>query len=233
MAAMHRDAPTDELGKDGGSKASYTLSRALVALDPATSTQAEEFRALRTRVMARHIGEGRRALAVCASTSSVGCTFVAANLALALSQIGVKTLLVDANLRSPGVDQLFARSSPAPGLAQCLATPNAPFSEFIQDDVFPDLSVLFAGAKPPNPQELLATDRFAELMSFCLRDYDATIIDTPPANVCSDVNRVSTVVGYSLVVAGRNRSLISDVRTLIRQLENDRARVVGTVMTEA
>jgi Mrp family chromosome partitioning ATPase len=70
-------------------------------------------------------------------------------------------------------------------------------------------------------------------MSFCLRDYDITIVDTPPANACSDVHRVSTVAGYSLIIAGRHRTLVSDVRTLISQLESDRARVIGTVMTEA
>lgn len=211
---------------------SYTLSRSLVALDPRLNTQAEEFRALRTHVMARHVGEGRRALAICAATGGVGCSFIAANLAVALSQIGVKTLLIDANMRDPAIDRLFHPSSPVLGLQQCLAG-DGDFGDFIQPEVVPNLSILFAGGSPPNPQELLATDRFADLMSYCLRDFDITIIDTPPANACSDTHRVSTVAGYSLVVAGRDRSLVNDIRTLISQLESDRAHVVGTVMTEA
>jgi protein-tyrosine kinase len=211
---------------------SYTLSNSLVALDSMPNVRSEGFRALRTHIMARHVEQGRRALVVCAATAGVGCTFVSSNLTLALSQIGVKTLLIDANMRSPGVDKLFRPSKPVPGLWQCLSSEDASFADFIQDEVMPNLSILFSGGDPPNPQELLATNRFADLMSYCLRDFDLTVIDTPPANTCSDVNRVSTVAGYSLVVASRDISLVADLRTLVRQLESDHARIVGTVMTE-
>jgi protein-tyrosine kinase len=204
-------ASEDVSKRAGGEATSYTLSPALVTFDPHANSQSEGFRALRTRIMARHVEEGRRALVVCAATAGVGCTFVAANLSLALSQIGVKALLIDANMRTPGIDN---------------------FADYIQHEVLPNLSILFAGDTPAHPQELLATNRFADLMSYCLRDYDLTVIDTPPASTCADVHRVSTVAGYSLVVARRDTTLVADVRTLVRQLESDHARIVGTVMTE-
>ena len=99
---------------------SYALSADLVALENQVDAEGEAFRALRTHIMARHVGEGRRALAVCAATTGVGCSFVAANLAVALSQIGVKTLLIDANLRAPGIEQYFRPAGSLPGLQQCL-----------------------------------------------------------------------------------------------------------------
>lgn len=210
----------------------YTLSGDLLSLHDQSGIEGEAFRELRTHVMARHVGEGRRALAVCGATPNVGCSFVACNLAVALSQIGVKTLLIDANLREPAIDRYFNPSANRPGLQQCLQSDEAMFAEWIQPDVLPDLSILFAGGVPGNPQELLASARFADLMSFCLRDYDMTLLDTAPAASCSDVHRVSTVAGYSLVVARRDKSLVNDVKTLINQLESDRARVIGTVMTE-
>ena len=74
--------------------------------------------------------------------------------------------------------------------------------------------------------------RFEDLVNFCLREYQMTIFDTPPANVCSDGRRVSTVAGYSLVLSRRNKTLVNDVRTLVAQLESERAHVVGTVLTE-
>jgi capsular exopolysaccharide synthesis family protein len=212
--------------------ASYQLSSDLLSLEDQIGADGESFRQLRTHIMARHVGEGRRALAVCAATPSVGCSFVASNLAVALSQIGVKTLLVDANLREPAIERYFRPSTNRPGLQQCLQSDDTMFSEWIQPEILPNLSILFAGGTPGNPQELLASTRFAELMSFCLRDYDMTLLDTPAASSCSDVHRVSTVAGYSLVVARRDKSLVDDVKTLIGQLESDRARVVGTVMTE-
>ena len=211
---------------------SYALSADLVALENQVDAEGEAFRALRTHIMARHVGEGRRALAVCAATTGVGCSFVAANLAVALSQIGVKTLLIDANLRAPGIEQYFRPAGSLPGLQQCLSSRSASFGDWIQPEVLPDLSILFSGGRASNPQELLASERFTDLMNFSLRDYDMTVLDTPPASSCSDAHRVSTVAGYSVVVARRNASLVNDVKILVSQLELNHARVIGTVMTE-
>jgi capsular exopolysaccharide synthesis family protein len=182
--------------------------------------------------MAQHVQEGRRALAVCATNQGAGCTFVAANLALALAQIGVKTLLIDANLRSPAVASLFRPLAPVDGLTQCLQDEDSAFSENIQADVQANLSVMFAGGTPANPQELLAGDRFRSLMEFCLREFEATVVDTPPANTCSDARRLSTVTGYSLIVTRRNVTYVDDVKTLAAQLEADHARVIGTVLND-
>lgn len=210
----------------------FALSRSLVMSAAPEGGAAEAIRALRTHLMAQHVYEGRRALAICGASAGVGCTFIAANLALALAQIGVKTLLIDADLRNPSVDDLFHFSRPLDGLAQCLASDDS-FSEFIQTDLQPGLAVMFSGGRPGNPQELLASDRFRSLMDFCLREFEATIVDTPPANVCSDARRASTVTGYSLIVAKRNQSYVDDIKTLLSQLEADHARVIGTVLNGA
>lgn len=215
----------------GDDDVSFMLAPGLVALDDEVNARTEAFRGLRTHIMARHVGEGRRSIVVCAPTPAVGCTFVATNLAVALSQIGVNTLLIDANMREPALDTIFRPSRPVTGLQQCLAGDEG-FAEHIQQDVFPNLSILFAGGATANPQELLASERFASLMSFCLREFDMTIVDTPPANSCSDAHRVSTVAGYSLIVARKDKTLVSDIRVLADQLENDYGRVIGTVLTE-
>ncbi len=208
-------------------------SPSLVMVSSPVSRAAESIRTLRTHIMAQHVHEGRRALAVCATNLGTGCTFVAANLAVALSQIGVKTLLIDADLRRPGVDLIVRPHRARDGLAQCLATPEAGFADFIEPEILPSLSVMYSGGSVSNPQELLAGDRFRALMDFCLRDFEATIVDTPPANTCADARRISTVVGYSLIVTRRNKTYVNDVKTLIAQLQGDHARVVGTVLNEA
>jgi len=211
----------------------FDFSPALVVRSAPTGAAAEAIRALRTHLMAQHIHEGRRALALCAVSQGVGCTFVAANLALALAQIGVKTLLIDANLRSPSIDVLFRSTKTLDGLAQCLASEERNFGRDIEVDVQPNLSVMFAGGRPQDPQELLAGNRFGDLMDFCLREFEITLVDTPPANTCSDARRVSTVAGYSLIVAKRNVTYVEDIRALVSQLEADHARVVGTVLNDA
>ena len=216
-----------------GIGAPHSLDPSLVMLNDPTSATAEAVRALRTHLMAQHVSEGRRAVAVCAASEGVGCSFIAANLGVSFSQIGVKTLFIDADLRHPSGNGLFGHSGPHTGLAQCLADSDESFGQNIQGDVQPNLSVMFAGGTPANPQELLAGDRFTELMDFCLREYDVTVVDTPPANTCSDARRISTVTGYSLIVARRNLTYVEDVRALAAQLEADHARVIGTVMNDA
>jgi capsular exopolysaccharide synthesis family protein len=160
----------------------------------------------------------------------VGCTFVAVNLAVALAQVGIKTLLVDADLRDPSVDKFIVPATPPQGLAACLADPGARVSEFIDEDLLPNLSVLFAGSPAHNAQELLARDWFEDAMNLCLREYEITIIDTPPANTCADARRISDIAGYSLVVARRNKTLVADLKTLVDQLADGEVTVVGTLM---
>jgi protein-tyrosine kinase len=89
---------------------------------------------------------------------------------------------------------------------------------------------MYAGAATPSAQELLGRDWFEEVMNLCLREYEITIVDTPPANICSDARRVSDIAGYSLIVARRNKSLVADLKTLVDQLTDDGVTVVGALM---
>jgi capsular exopolysaccharide synthesis family protein len=213
-------------------QAGFDFGAGLVMLtDPATPA-AEAIRALRTHIMAQHLQRGRRALAVCEASPGEGCTFIAANLALALAQAGVKVALIDADLRGGGLERLIQPRRPVRGLADFLTASDVDYGDVIAADVLPALSVVFAGRPVANPQELLAGERFGDLMAFCLREFEATIIDTPPANSCADARRVATVVGYSLVVTRRHQTYVDDVKILADQLRADHARIVGAVMNE-
>lgn len=215
------------------SKTEFMFSSDIVVISEPAGVRAESIRTLRTYIMAQHVQDGRKGLAVCAPSAGVGATFTSVNLAVSLASIGVRTLLVDGNLRTPGIDGFIQAPRQVPGLRHCLGAPALTMDECIQLDVMPDLSVMYSGGPAPDPQELIASERFRDLMDRCLRDFDLTIIDTPPTNMCADARRISTVVGYSLIVARRNLSFISDLSTLESQLNEDRAKVVGTVLNEA
>lgn len=217
---------------DGSAAGTVTVAPAVVAVTEPQGRLAEAIRGLRTHIQAQHLQLGRRALSVCSVDVGHGCTFVATNLAVALSQIGVSTLLIDANLRQPGVNELLQSSRSTGGLRQCLLEPDAPVSSFIDDEVLPNLSVLYAGEGAADAQELLSQDRFESVLNNCLRTYDATIIDNAPANSSADALRVSNVVGYSLIVARKHVTRVSDIKTLAAQLEANRAKLVGTVLYE-
>jgi capsular exopolysaccharide synthesis family protein len=210
----------------------YEFTPSLLTLSSPNDAGAEAVRALRTHIVAQHIQEGRRALAVCAASAGVGCTFIAANLAVSLSQIGVKTLLIEGDMRRPGLNRYIRTPDGRPGLAQCLGAEEADFGDVIQPDILPNLSVIASGGPIAAPQELLAGERFRLLMEFCLREFEVTLIDTPPANTCADGRRISTVAGYSLIVTRRNKTYVEDIKVLAAQLEADRAKVVGTILND-
>jgi capsular exopolysaccharide synthesis family protein len=227
-----RELPGLEANRAAG-RSGYTYSPSLVMLSEPQGGGAEAIRAVRTHIMAQHVNEGRRAIAICGASEGVGATFVAANLALAFSQVGIKTLLIDGNLRAPSVHQVIRPPKLANGLRHCLGAPGAAFDDGIAVDVQPNLGVMYSGGAAPNPPELLSSSSFQALMDYCMREYDLTIVDTPPANTSSDARRISTVCGYSLIVTRRNVTLVDDVRTLVSQIRADRGRVIGTVLNEA
>lgn len=206
----------------------YAFSAELVTLTDGRPAEAEAIRALRTHIIARHIEDGRRGLAVCAAKGGVGCSFTAANLAIALSQVGISTLLIDADLRNPSLETFI---QPEKAQARPAELDRSPLSS-IHQDVLPGLSVLYAGDLARSSEELLGGDNFRRLMERCLRDFEFTIVDTPPASDSSDGLRVASVIGYALVVARTNVTLIKDVSVLAKQLQEDGANVIGAVLNE-
>lgn len=230
------DAPTIEISPSGSfapaePSGGYRRTTAVLVTAP-SSIEAEAIRGLRTRIVAQHVREGRRALAICSPSSGTGCTFVAANLAVAFAQIGTKTALLDANLRAPGIAPLFDLPADMPGLSEYLSHPAMRPDEIGLIEVLPNLSVIASGPPPLNPQELLSADRFRALVNQLLREFELTIIDTSAANVCTDGQRVATVAGYSLIVARKHQSFMSDVALLARTLRADKSVVVGAVLSD-
>jgi protein-tyrosine kinase len=232
-AVSAKKEPASEPSQDAAGvalKDAPAYSPNLITLSAPLSSAAESIRVMRTHILAQHIQIGRRALAICAPSLGVGCSFVAANLAVALAQIGLKTLLVDADLRAPRIEEFIRPVMRPPGLVACLRAPASDIGDAIENDVLPNLSVFYAGEAASNTQELLARDWFEDVMKYCLREYDITIVDTPPANTSADARRIAHVVGYALIVARRNVTLVDDVRTLAEQFIDDHVKVVGTLM---
>ncbi len=203
--------------------------RNVVLSDP-HGEAAEAIYALRALIQSQLLQLGRRALAVCGPAPEVGCSFVAVNLAAALAQIGVKTLLIDGDLRKPSVQDYFSPAQAGLGLYECLKSPSEPVTDFIHEAVVPNLDVMTAGNPDLAAHELLAGEGFDLLMNACLRDYEITIVDTPPANSCADGMRISTVVGFSLIVARKHSTLVSDLRLLADDMTKERVQTIGVVL---
>lgn len=210
----------------------YEISPALATVALPSSAAADAFHRIAHEVKERHLGDGRRGLALCGPSSGTGVTFTAANLAVALAQAGVATLLVEANMRNPTLDQIIRPRSASAGLQQVLRSELDP-RDVVQEDVLPNLSLMFAGGASRDADQLVAGERFRAFIGASLRDYACTIVDTPPANRSADARSIAVAVGYAIIVGRRSFSFVDDTELLARQLAQDGVSVVGSILNGA
>lgn len=205
------------------------LSPLLKAVVRASNAQSESISALRNYLVGQHIREGRRALAMCGTTAGNGCTFVATNVALAAARSGLNTLLIDADMRDPGVDKMLIPDHEPEGLKQYLAD-TGDAAPLVMAQVLPNLSILYSGGVADDAHDLLSSNRLALLFDDSVRTFDLTIVDCPPAANYSDARRIASLLRHAAIVARRDHSLAHDIRTLVEELRSDRVNVVGTVL---
>ena len=203
--------------------------RLLAAYDP-FGPQVEALRAVRSQVLLRWFGRGRRALAIVGVTPEDEATLCAANLAIVFAQLGERTLLVDANLRAPRQQAAFGIEM-RQGLSDLLAG-RADLDVIASVPAFPALSVLPAGTLPPNPQELLARDGFRHLNAALESRYDVVLYDVPPFETGVDAVPVAVRAGGALLVARRHVTRLAHLARAAGQLADAGCDVPGTVMVE-
>ena len=207
-------------------------SKELVAAFAPFHPRTEELRALRTQLLIRWYNpeQGRKSLVIASPESGEGRSYVAANLAIVFSQLGARTLLVDADLRKPRQHKIFGLAE-GHGLSSLLAGRSEHTATFPVPGMN-RLSVLPAGPLPPNPQELLSRPVFNAFMKDLQGIYDVVIIDTPPTRHYADAQSVTFRAGDALVVARKNHTAVALTQKTIRELAGTGARVVGTVVNE-
>jgi protein-tyrosine kinase len=206
-----------------------SISRELVVAYEPFHPRAEELRALRTQLLIRWSNAGlkQRILAVVSPGSGEGRSYVAANLAVVFSQLGERTLLIDADLRMPRQQRIFNVPDRI-GLSAVLAG-RADRSAIVPVSEFGTLSLLSAGARPPNPQELLSRQTLPALLDELKSEFDVILFDTPPAKLYADAQNVAFRAGNVIVLARKDHTRVADTTGVIRELGDTGARIVGTV----
>ncbi len=203
-------------------------SELVVAYEP-FHPRAEELRALRTQLLIRWSNAGirQRMLAIVSPGSGEGRSYVAANLAAVFSQLGERTLLIDADLRAPRQHRIFNVPDRI-GLSAVLSG-RADRGAVVPIPECGTLSLLPAGACPPNPQELLLRPAFATLLEELRAEFDVILFDTPPAKFYADAQSLAFRAGSAMVLARKDHTRFADTTRVIRELNDTGARIVGTV----
>jgi len=201
----------------------------VTAIDP-FSEHAELFREVRTNLMHTALNPElpQRALAVISPNIGDGKSFVAANLAITFSQLGGRTLLVDADLRTPRQHTLFKLPGHH-GLSNLLSG-RSESNVIKQVAELPSLFVLPVGAVPPNPLELVQRPAFALLMKELLTKFDHVLVDTPAAVHGADARVVAGRCGAALAVGREGRTKVPAMEALLKALGKSTVRPAGVLM---
>lgn len=209
------------------------ISDELIVANAPFSDEAEAFRDLRSQLLLSTMNEQgqRRALAIVSAQEQDGKTLIAANLAIAFCQLPRRTLLIDANLRSPRLHELFGIRQQGLGLTSILAGHCEP-NMIKPVGHLPNLYVLPAGVPAPNPTELLQRDSFALLLNDLTHKFDCVIVDTPSASTGSDARIVAAQCKSALVLGRKGWSPSRSLQTLVSQLNKNAVNIAGVVFNE-
>ncbi|MFE0105741.1 polysaccharide biosynthesis tyrosine autokinase [Streptomyces sp. NPDC059009] len=194
------------------------------------SARAEAFRRLRTNLQFAQVDDRPRVIAVTSSLPGEGKTSTAGNLALSLAAAGVATCLVDADLRKPRVARTFGLVQDA-GLTTVLIG-RAGVEDVVQQAPH-GLAVLASGAVPPNPTELLASERMRDVLRQLAERYEVVIVDTAPLLPVADTVGLARLADGALLVVRAAKTTRDQVRGAAESLGRVGVRTLGTVLSMA
>lgn len=208
------------------------FSDEVVALKEPFGARAEAIRVIRSQLMMRlnRPDAARAGIAVISPDQGDGKTYLAANLAVSLAQLGGRTLLVDADLRSPRQHEVFRLPNQA-GLSGLLS--GRAEQQVIQAvEHVPGLFVLPAGSLPPNPQELIERAAFGLLMRELAIKFDHVVVDTAAVSHGADALVAASRCGAALLVARKNQNRVDALQAIVAALNGSATQVIGTVLNE-
>jgi capsular exopolysaccharide synthesis family protein len=180
---------------------------------------------MRTNVDFADVDAGLKSLLVTSPTTGDGKSTVAANLALAFAQAGRRTILVDADLRKPSIHEMFDQTNTY-GLTSLIRSEVIDLGHVLRAVDEPNLRLLTSGPLPPNPAELLGSNRMRSIIEALETQADLVIFDSPPSVTVTDAAVLASLIDGTVVVvaAGQTR------RDHVRQTEETMSRVGGRVI---
>jgi polysaccharide biosynthesis transport protein len=200
---------------------------------PAAGRQAlasivESYRMLRTSVLLSTAGSAPKVILVTSGQPSEGKTTTAVNTAISMAQLGASVLLIDADMRRPAVHKAFKVSQPH-GLSTYLSGRGS-LKELIQPLPIKNLSLLPCGPIPPNPAELISSERMKTMILKLTAHYDHVIIDSPPVMNVTDPVILSTMVDGVILVVRAGKSTRDVLRRARQELSSVGAKIFGVVL---
>lgn len=191
----------------------------------------ESYKAMRTNLIFSLSTSDKKIVAVSSPLPGDGKSTIAANLAIALSQMDEnKVLLIDADMRKPVQHKVFNVKNKV-GIAEYLGKMKQK-PECIQKSDVPNFDIITSGSLPPNPSELLGSEQMEKLLSEVSAEYDYVIIDMPPVNIVSDPLTIGGKISGMIVATHYGKTTYDDVDELMRKVQTSDTKVLGFVLNE-
>jgi len=205
-------------------------AHAFAMLDPKESAYAEAVRTIRTGLVLSSLDNPHKVILITSSVPGEGKTTVSTNLATAMAKME-KVLLVGADLRRPLMMRALGISGAHLGMTDILAE-TATLSECVHHIDEPDFDVLPCGQIPPNPLELLSSERFAKLLGVLEQAYDRIIIDSPPLQAVSDSLVLARYAKAVVYVVESDATHETAVKNGIKRLREQKAPLAGVILNK-
>jgi polysaccharide biosynthesis transport protein len=212
-------------------KSTSVVERDLQAHLHPTSSAAEGFRTLRAAVALSKNADRLRHVSVSSTIPSEGKSLVASNLAIVSAQTGLKTLLVDADLRRPSVHKAFQMQSPV-GLAAYLAERVTSVDEIVHESDVPNMDVVCCGATPSNPSELISSKRMIQFLEEVGRRYDRIVLDCPPVSAVADPLVIGALTDGLVFVTKFNKIRREHALRSVQRIQDAGIHIVGLVLND-
>jgi len=212
-------------------KTTSIIERDLQAHLHPQSNSAESFRTVRAAISLSQRAGDLQVMAVTSTVPAEGKSLVASNHAIVMAQTGVKTLLVDFDLRRPSVHKAFQLQSPR-GLSSYLLSKIDSIDEIVHHTEVPNLDVICCGAVPNNPSELAGSQRMRDFIEEIKNKYDKIMFDCPPVSAVSDPLMIAAATDGIIFVNKFNKIRREHARKTVQRIQDAGINIVGVCIND-
>ena len=214
------------------SKGGTDFRRRLITYEDPKSPISESYRSLRTNISYASADKKIKSLLVSSPQPGEGKSTTTANLAIAFAQLRKRTLLLDADMRKPVQHNVFGHPR-GPGLAEYLVGEIDDINSIIRPTKIENLFVVTAGSLPPNPSELLGSDRMSALVDQLEHEWDMVLFDSPPIVAVTDASMISGEIDAIAMVVKAGSTDRSAVDRALDTIKNVKAPLIGVILNGA
>lgn len=215
------------------------MKKEVVVIENPKSPEAEMFRNLRTNIQFMNADSEKKVMVITSTVPGEGKSYVTSNLAAAFAQIDKKVLIIDADMRKGRQYGIF-NLRPRPGISNYLSgvvdqifkDKKDDIKNYIQETEVKNLYLITAGSVPPNPSELLVSNKMKNIIDSLEEFFDIIIFDAPPCLIVADALILARLVDFTIIVSAQNYTRIEDLNKAKISIENVGGKVAGIVLNK-